>query len=146
MEARLLQDRLVKVRHLLEQYKKCRKIELRNLQSLIGLLNFCCQVVRPVRPFLRRLIDLTKHIVCPKHKVTLNKEGRRDLQAWSVFIDHFNGRSLLLDNRWRSSPSLNLYTDAAGSKGFAAILGSSWFYGPWPANLACHVNGRALGR
>lgn len=99
MEARLPQDKLVKVRGLLEQYRKCRKIELRELQSLIGFLNFCCQVVRPGRCFLRRLIDLTKHIVCPKHKITLNKEGRRDLQAWSVFVDHFNGRSLLLDNR-----------------------------------------------
>lgn len=136
MEARLPYDKLVKVRELLERYKRCRKVELRDLQSLIGLLNFCCQVVRPGRSFLRRLIDLTKNVSYPKHKITLNKEGRRDLQAWSLFVEHFNGRHLLLDNRWQSSQSLHLYTDAAGAKGFAAIFQKSWFYGPWPANLA----------
>lgn len=33
-----------------------KKIKLRDLQSLIGLLNFACYVVVPRRAFLRRLI------------------------------------------------------------------------------------------
>ena len=29
------------------------------------------------------------------------------------------------------SHSLNLYTDAAGSKGCGAVFGARWFYGAW---------------
>ena len=29
-------------------------------------------------------------------------------------------------------PSLNLYTDAAGSLGYGGIFGSKWFFGAWP--------------
>ena len=59
MEARLPQDKLDKLRSLLQAQTRRRKITLLELQSLIGLLNFCCSVVRPGRCFLRRLIDLT---------------------------------------------------------------------------------------
>ena len=36
-----------------------RKVTLVELQSLLGLLNFACKVIRPGRAFLRRLINLT---------------------------------------------------------------------------------------
>ena len=32
---------------------------------------------------------------------------------------------------WLSSTSLNLFTDASGTLGYGAVLGSSWFYGAW---------------
>ena len=34
--------------------------------------------------------------------------------------------------RWVTSPSLQLYSDSAGSCGFAAVLGSHWISGPFP--------------
>ena len=42
MEARLPQDKLHKVRHLLRKHSMTRKIKLKDLQSLLGLLNFYC--------------------------------------------------------------------------------------------------------
>ncbi|KAL5021808.1 hypothetical protein ScPMuIL_000963 [Solemya velum] len=53
MEARLPVEKVVKVRNLLSSIKKRKKVTLRELQSLLGLLNFCCQVVVPGRAFLR---------------------------------------------------------------------------------------------
>lgn len=38
------------------------KLTVKELQSLIGLLNFACNIVSPGRSFLRRLIDLTMGI------------------------------------------------------------------------------------
>lgn len=35
-----------------------------------------------------------------------------------------------------SSDSVNLYTDAAGSKGFAAVFGHQWFVGHWKEDMA----------
>ena len=135
MEARLPDDKLEKVRLLLRSYKKYRKIKLQSLQSVIGLLNFCCIVMRPGRCFLRRLIDLTKNVSRPNHRVTLNKEARRDMAAWLLFVEHFNGWNLLLEEKWVTSLSLNLYTDAAGSAGFGAIFENHWIMGEWPSQL-----------
>ena len=87
---------------------KSRKVTLKELQSLVGLLNFCCAVVKPDRCFLRRLID---------------KESRRDLLE--------AGKGL-------SSPQLNLYTDAACSLGHVAIFGKHWFFGKWTPVLFAH--------
>ena len=89
-----------------------RKVTLLELQSLIGLLSFACCVVHSGRTFLRRLIDRTKR---------LNKDSRLDIAAWLLFIEHFNGKTMLLKQIWISANKLHLYTNAGGSLGFAAI-------------------------
>ena len=88
MEARLPQEKLEKLRHLLHVFSHKRKIKLKDLQSVLGLLNFCCKVVVPGRCFLRRLYDLTKSVTNPNHRITLNKESRKDILAWKVFTEH----------------------------------------------------------
>ena len=135
MEVRLPKEKLEKVRFLLSTHQKCRKIKLHTLQSIISLLKFCCIVVRPGRCFLRRLIYLIRYVSRPNHRVTLKKDARRDLAAWQLFIEHFNGSSLLLKDKWLTTPSLDLYTDAAGSVGFGAIFGNHWLMGKWPDHL-----------
>ena len=136
MEARLPDDKLVKLQSLLALYKNKRTIKLRELQSMLGLLNFCCQVVVPGRSFMRRLTDLTCKVTNPNHHITLNKESRKDISAWLMFLQHFNGRQLLLDRRWVTSDMLHLHTDASGAIGFGAIFGSKWFNGKWSVAVA----------
>ena len=58
-EARLNEDKLAKCRVMLHNFYTRRTVTLKDLQSLIDLLNFTCIVVAPGRAFLRRLIDLT---------------------------------------------------------------------------------------
>ena len=129
MEARLPNDKLIQLRELLQTFTRKRKCTLKQMQSLLGLLNFCCQVVVPGRSFLRRITDLTKKVSRPHHRITLNKESRRDIQAWLLFADHFNGKSLLLSNRWVNTDTLHLHTDASGAIGFGAVFGLHWFNG-----------------
>ena len=93
-EIRLPQDKLIHLRQALAKFKKKRTATLRELQSLIGLLNFACNVVPPGRPFLRRIIDLTRGIQKPHHHRNLDKNACSDLEAWSIFIEHFNGRAI----------------------------------------------------
>ena len=111
--------------------KNRKKIALRDLQSLIGLLNYACLVVVPGRAFLRRLIDLTCGISCPSHYIRLNREVRADLHMWSHFINNYNGKSVILGDTWLSSDKALLFTDASGSLGFAAVLGTEWFALSW---------------
>ena len=132
MEARLPEVTLQKCRELLTDFHKRRKVTLRELQSLTGLLNFTCSVVLPGRAFLRRLFDLTKGVRRPHHRLRLTKACRKDISVWLNFLENFNGRTFFLDEQWLSHAPLKLYTDAAGSKGYGAIFGRHWFYGEWP--------------
>ena len=131
MEARLPQDKLINLRAILSQTRSKQKIKLKDLQSLIGHLNFACNVVTPGRAFLRRLIDLTCKVNHNNHFIRLNCEARADIQAWFTFIDKFSGKSIFLADAWQSSEKLSLYTDASGALGYAAVLGSHWFVGEW---------------
>jgi len=132
MEARLPDDKLTKCKSLLLDFHKRRKVTLRELQSLIGLLNFCCSVILPGRAFLRRLIDLTRGVQRAHYHIRLTKACRQDLLVWLTFLQNFNGKTFFFQERWEVSSPLELYTDAAGSKGYGAILGRHWFCGEWP--------------
>ena len=82
MEKRLPKEKLEKIRALLSTYKKKKtSITLRELQSIVGLLNFACSVTTPGRPFLRRLIDLSTGLTKPRHHRKLNEEARADVNA-----------------------------------------------------------------
>ena len=133
MVARLPQDKIEKICSLLMTYKSKRKISLKDLQSLLGLLNFACGVIVPGRAFLRRLFDLTIGHTSSHFKITLNAEARLDLKMWYNFITEYNGKSCFLFKDWIFSDVIKLFSDAAGVHGgFAAVFGNSWFAGEWP--------------
>lgn len=131
MEARLPEEKIVKIQNALHSAKRRKKMTLRELQSLIGLLNFACCVVVPGRAFLRRLIALTRGVSKPHFRIRMNSQARLDLNAWCEFIDNFNGKSMFINDDWQNSHKLNLYTDAAGKFGYGAVFGTKWFYGTW---------------
>ena len=131
-EARLPEDKLQKCRLLLHSFYRRRKVSLKELQSLLGLLNFTCSVIVPGRAFLRRMIDLTKGAKRPHHRIRLTKEVKIDIVVWLTFLEEFNGKAFFLHEKWETSSPLKLFTDAAGSKGYGAIFGKHWFYGAWP--------------
>lgn len=138
MECRLPQEKIDKIKTTLLQFSRRKKVTLRELQSLIGLLNFACSVICPGRAFLRRLIDLTMGVRESWYKIRLNSEIKADILLWQSFIDQFNGKSVFYSDEWLTSNTLSLYTDAAGSLGFAGVLGSKWFAMEWPSDLQSH--------
>ena len=92
-EARLPEDKLAKCRVMLHNFYTRRTVTLKELQSLIGLLNFACTVVAPGRVFLRRLIDLTKGIQKPHHHIRLSKGAKSEILIWLRILEDFNGKS-----------------------------------------------------
>ena len=131
MEARLPSDKLEKLSNMLRKFLHKEKATLKEIQSLIGLLNFACFVVVPGRAFLRRIIDLTIGLKKPHHHRRLNLEAKDDIKVWLFFLDSFNGRCIILEDRWTTSASLSLYTDASNI-GFGCIFGKNWCFGSWP--------------
>ena len=132
LEACLPRDKLQKCMEFISEFLRCKKVTLREIQSLVGLLNFACSVVTPGRAFLRRLIDLTHGVRFSHHLIKHNGEAKEDLNVWLSFLSTFNGRSFFLDDRWQNSSKLNLFTDAAGDIGFGAIFGTEFCHGFWP--------------
>ena len=134
MELSLPDDKCETILEKLSHFMTRKKCRLKELQSLIGSLNFACLIVVPGRAFLRRLTDLTRGVTRPHHFIKLNNEARADIRAWYQFISHFNGKCLFLQDRWISSEKICFYTDAASTFGYAAIFGGKWFAGKWPEN------------
>lgn len=139
MVASLPEDKLFKAKSEVHALIHKSKTTLREIQSVIGFLNFACRVVTPGRAFLRRLYNLTKKAQKKHHHVRIDKEAQKDLRAWDSFLESFNGKTLLLKQIWNSSDIFNLYTDSAKSCGYAAVFGDHWCAGPWPDNLNHHI-------
>jgi hypothetical protein len=131
MEMRLPADKLVKAIELLTSLRRKKKVVLRDLQSVLGFLNFACKVIAHGRPFLRRLTDLTLNVSNPQHHIRLSSESRLDIAAWLSFLHGFNGVSIFVEPDWSASSTVNLFSDASGL-GFAAVYGSRFLIGSWP--------------
>ena len=80
--AMLPEDKLSRCRELLREAIARKTMTLRELQSLLGHLNFACRVVVPGRAFLRRVYALTQKVKKHYHHVKITKEVRADLGTW----------------------------------------------------------------
>ena len=133
-EARLPQEKIQKCLSAIEYIASRKKATLKELQSVIGLLNFACSVIIPGRVFLRRLINMTIGVKRPHHYIRLTQEVKHDLLLWKSFFQSHNGKSMFLEDAWYSSSHLKFYTDAAQSLGFGIVFDRKWVYGKWPPN------------
>ena len=92
MEAWLSVDKLDKGRSLTAQFNDwSKKVSLKEIQSLTGFLNFTTSVILPGKPFLRRLINLSKGLKKSFYKVRLARPVREDLALWEEFLQDYNG-------------------------------------------------------
>ena len=91
LEACLPLDKIEKCVSLISEFCHRKKVTLKEIQSLVGLLNFACSVTQPGRAFLRRLIDLTVGVRMPNHYIRLNREVKEDLNLWLSFLSNLVG-------------------------------------------------------
>lgn len=112
-----------------------KKIKLRELQSLLGLLNFACLVIKGGRAFLRRLYDLTIGLSHPLHRRRITADAKADALVWINFLQVFNGRSLIQNEIWEESDKLNLFTDASKTIGYGITFKTHWAYGTWSSKI-----------
>ena len=155
-ELRLPHDKRTRLQTLLQQWGDRKVCSRKELESLIGLLNHACKVVRSGRAFLRRMIDLLHHRPHESFHIRLNRSFRSDLAWWQTFLPQWNGISFLPPPSLL--PSIVVTTDASGSWGAGAWHQSAWFQVCWdhrahalsivakeliPIILACHTWGTA---
>ncbi|PIL25565.1 hypothetical protein GSI_12373 [Ganoderma sinense ZZ0214-1] len=125
MEARLPADKLTWLGELLSDWASRHTCRLRELQALIGFLQFTAQVVPHARAFIRRLIEFASTFKSDFVIRHIPQYARADIHWWRVFHAHWNGIQLITPSR----PTVHIYTDASGSerKGIGGVFASAWF-------------------
>lgn len=106
-------------------------ISLRELQSLLGYLNFLTRAVSGGRTFLQRLVHLTRGVLDKTVAIEIGSEAQADISMWLCFLKEFNGVTMFLPSEWLQSSVIHLYTDAAKTLGFGAFFKGRWFNGTW---------------
>ena len=134
MTIRIPLHKINELRQILLTLLDKRKITLKELQSLVGKLNFFGQAVRSSRAFLRRFYDAMIPLKKPFHLLRLSLELKQDMQLWLKFLSEFNGVTYIPENKWFDSDCLQLFTDASGSAnlGCGCYLAGKWSYFQWP--------------
>ena len=107
-ESRLPDDKREDLLRLLEDMIKRKHCTLKELEHLLGKLQFASRVVIPRRTFLRRLYDAAGHATQSFHRVRLSTACRLDLRWWKHFLQSWNRRLFFLEP-W--------YTLGSGSPG-----------------------------
>ena len=94
-------------------------ISLTALESTLGFLSHCCQVVPLGRPFLRQLFSL----LCrcnERHrfrKIRIPRAAKEDLRWWRRFLESWSAISMIQLSR----ETHDVATDASGIKGIGGI-------------------------
>ena len=106
----------------------------KDLQKLTGLLLFATKVVHPGRPFLRKLYAMQEIGSHPNHFIRLNLPARADIMWLYLFVEEWNGISLLWDLGLQR-PNLVVCTNAFGTWECGAFLDPIWFQLQWSDRL-----------
>ncbi|MCG7866997.1 MAG: hypothetical protein JAY74_11590 [Candidatus Thiodiazotropha taylori] len=134
MVIRIPREKIEEISQKIQELLNRHKCTLKQMQSLIGSLNFACRAITPGRPFCRRLINAICGLSKSYHFLRINANMKKDLELWLQFFKGFNGVSVFHDRYWVSNEDIQLFTDSVGgsSRGFGAFFAGKWAYGPWP--------------
>lgn len=134
MTVRIPKEKIEEIRQKILDMLSRKKCNLRQMQSLIGSLNFACRAVVPGRPFCRRLINAICGLTKPHHHLNITVSMKEDLKLWLMFFEDFNGISVFHDRYWVSNEDVQLFTDSAGGSelGFGAYFAGKWTCAHWP--------------
>ena len=135
MYSSLPSDKVDKFVGMIDQLLSSHSVRKRVVESVCGMLNFACTIILPGRAFSRRLYNVIIGIPQPYHHVKITKSVKQDLIVWKTFLKQYNYKTFFMDHIWVSSEHLQLYTDAAGSIGFAAVFGSHWMGDIWDPTI-----------
>lgn len=145
LELRLPQDKMARSQQSITAWRKKKVCTKRELLSLLGVLHHACQVVRPGRSFLRRMIELSKVAKKLHHHIRLNAEFHSDLEWWALFLPGWNGVGML-SSLCQHPHTVTVTSDASGSWGCGAFTSNGqWFQYPWPESWsAVHITVKEL--
>ena len=111
-ELRLPREKLERILATLAEWEQRKSRTRRELESLTGILQHACTIIRPGRTFLRNAIPLLKMAKQQHHHIRLSVEIRSDLAWWKLFASYWNGTGLVISP---NSATYIVTSDAFGS-------------------------------
>jgi hypothetical protein len=134
-------DNLKTTRELLNSWVSKKKASKKELQQLVGKLNWCARVVFGGRSFMRNLTNLIMKLRKPHHRVRITSLARSDITWWVTGLDLFHGTTSFQCDT--PLPSYHFATDACLSGG-GGHFGKEWFYVNWVCDIPelgeAHIN------
>lgn len=128
-------DRMVELKTLLRDWIGKSKASRKELESLVGKLNFVAKCVRPGRAFMNRMFDALAEWPHDRREYELSVDLLMDIHWWEVFLPRYSGVSLVPPNHWMEVDSI-IETDAclSGCGGINYIL-REYFHTKFPEEV-----------
>ena len=98
MTIEITHERLIEIQLLLRNWLSKDTASLKELQSVLGKLNFIAACVRPGRIFISRLLQWLKVLnknQSSREQIQIPEYVKLDILWWHKFLPHYNGVSLL---------------------------------------------------
>lgn len=135
-------ERLSDMLLLLRQFEDQHHARKRDVEKLVGRLNFAAKVIRGGRTFLRRMIDIINSVKSHNAFVRLGDNFRADVRWWLNFASTWNGQAIMLVPT--AITKSRLMVDASGFAS-AAIFDQCFIIRPHDAMTAAwHINEQEL--
>ena len=139
------QDKAIKATNMLKFIFSKKKVTIKQIQKLTGLLNFLQRAIVPGRAFTRRMYDKLKitdkngNPLKQFHHIRVDEGFRQDFEVWLIFLQRRQHDKLVLCrpfidlSKTINAQKINFYSDASLCKtlGFGAVFQDSWIYGAW---------------
>ena len=136
MEARLPEEKRIRISSLLRSFAERKSCTKRELLSLLGHLNFASRVIHPGRSFVSHLLSLAATAKELHHHLKLSPACRQDMLMWGKFLSEWNGVSFFLDDHITLAADFMLFTDSTDTA-YGGYFNRSWFQGKFPLSI-CH--------
>lgn len=142
MQARLPPSRVAELHQLTIDWGRKATASVKELQSLTGILQFACCVVRPGSFYLRRIISHMTRVRSIARTETarfpITRAVQLDIAWWCEFLPTFTGHSLLYEYEWVQAERIELFTDACDT-GHGCVYRDQWFAGEWSPTVLAHA-------
>ena len=127
-------DKYQDIHTVLQRWRSKFTASRKEVQSIIGTLQFAAKCVRPGRIFISRMLRHLRSMTCFAHneQVPLPSSFLRDVQWWTTFMARYNGVSIIPLSDW-SVPDSVVSTDSclSGCGGFSYSTGE-FFHAQFP--------------
>ena len=123
-------EKLSELHYLLPKWLNKQTCKVKELQSLIGKLQFVAKCVELGRIYISRMLNLLKGIVNNNTQITLNNAFRKDVNWWITFLPLYNEVSIIPDSHWSNPDSV--FSSDPCITGCGAYFRGHYFHAEFP--------------
>ena len=132
MTMEVTKDRLLEIKLLIKEWLNKKSASLKDIQKLLGKLNFVGSCVRSSRIFINRILNWLRDCYQGSRgeMFIIPIEVQKDMIWWDVFLPFYNGISLIDYGEWSEADSV--FSSDSCLTGCGGICGNKFFHSSFP--------------